>query len=597
MSSPPGQQGQPLTLQQFFAQAVTAHEQGQLAPAEAAYRRILAGAPDQPDTLHMLGLLMIQTGRADAGFASIDRALRLRPDFVDAHFNRGLAMMQMARFADALPNLERAATLAPRHTGALANAGMALIELGRPAEAIVRFDRVLALDRANPAALAGRAVALSRLQRSSEALEACDRALAVSPGDAEMRFSRGAVLQALGRPEAALESFDAALKIAPQFLPARVGRGAVLKTLGRLDEALADDEAALAVAPNHLEALINRGLVLHALHRFDEALASFDRALSLDPGNALAAFNRSLTLLLTGRFEAGWPGYERRFDLPGAAVLAQPAQPPWDGKDPLDGKTLLVQAEQGLGDTIQFCRFASLAADRGAQVVLSVQAPLAPLLTGFDPRVRVAAAPQTPDAFDHHCALMSLPGLLGATVETLPGRDAYLTASPEHAAAWAQRLGERGDMRIGLAWSGGAANPEDRNRSIPLALMAPLLADGGDWFCLQTDVREPDRAALAALPNLTRFDPADLDFVQTAALIAHLDLVVTVDTSIAHLSAALGKPTWILSPFTPDWRWLLGRADSPWYAAVRLFRQSTPADWSGVVGEVRAALAQRRRPA
>jgi len=253
-----------------------------------------------------------------------------------------------------------------------------------------------------------------------------------------------------------------------------------------------------------------------------------------------------------------------------------------------------VHAEQGLGDTIQFCRFASAAADRGAQVVLSVPPALAPLLEGFDPRVRVIGDGDATGAFDHHCALMSLPGRLGATVDNIPGSNGYLTAAPDRAAGWSARLGEGGAARIGLAWSGGAANPEDRNRSIALALLAPLLADGGDWFCLQTEVREEDAGALAALPNLTRFDPADLDFVQTAALIANLDLVITVDTSIAHLAAALGKPTWILLPHTPDWRWLLGRQDTPWYAAARLFRQTARGDWSGVVSEVRKALAQRR---
>jgi hypothetical protein len=291
--------------------------------------------------------------------------------------------------------------------------------------------------------------------------------------------------------------------------------------------------------------------------------------------------------LLTGNFEQGWADYERRLELAPPALT----QPPWDGRTPLAGKRLFLHWEQGLGDTLQFCRYAVLAADRGARVVLSAPDALAGLLQGLDPRVTIIGATATPPAFDLHASLMSLPAAFETTLETIPARAAYLAADAARTADLARRLGPRERPRIGLVWSGAAGHENDHNRSAPLAALAPLLGADADWFCLQKDVRDGDAAALADLPVRIEAD-AIADFPGTAALIAHLDLVISVDTSIAHLAAAMGKPTWILLSSAPDWRWMLERDDSPWYASVRLFRQTSPRDWAGVVGQVQAALAE-----
>lgn len=579
-------------LAQAFGQAFALHEQGRLDQAQGAYQQILAVYPDQIDTLHMLGILLIQTGRADQGFALVDRALTIQPKFADAHFNRALALMQLGRLEEAVSGFERTIALVRDHAGAWFSRGLALGQIGRPQEALESFDRVLALQPNNADAALNRGVALNTMGRAAEALVSFDAAIALRPSDPDAHFNRGGALKALGRLEEAKGSFETALVLRPGWPDALINRGVTLKMLGRPAEALADYDRALSAQPDSVQGLISRGAALAELMRLDEALADYGKALDLDPGNPLALFNRSLVLLLTGQFEQGWREYEARLRIAAAGAPTRAAsltQPLWDGAAPLKGKVLFVYWEQGLGDTIQFCRYASLAANLGGRVILSVQDALLPLLQGFDSRVTVVGAHETPDAYDVHVPLMSLPGLLGTMAGTVPSTQAYLAADPAAAAGWADRLGKAGKPRIGLAWSGAAGHDNDHNRSAPLGDLAPLLDFDAEWFCLQKDVRDSDREVLGRSP-IQRLDDAVDGFAPTAALIANLDLVITVDTSIAHLAAAMGKPTWVLLSSAPDWRWMLDGDDSPWRPSVRLFRQRSPHDWSGVVEAVRAAV-------
>lgn len=574
-------------LAQLYAQAATLHEQGRLDQAEAGYRQILAIDPRQADTLHLYGILMIQTGRIEPGLAMVERALSILPGFIDAHFNRATALMQVGRLDATLDGFDKTLALRPDHLGAVYSRALTLAQLQRLADALAGFDRFLALQPGHPDALLNRGVTLDKLGRWAEALDAFDRVLRVQPQDAQAQFNRGGVLKQLGRLEEAQVSFAQALALRPDWPDALVNHGVALKMLGRPAEALRDYDKALAAAPGHVRALISRGAARADLGRFEEALADYDQALALEPGSALAAFNRGVVLLQTGRFEEGWPGYERRKDLPGAASRAvQFAQPEWDGRTPLEGKTLFLRWEQGLGDTIQFCRYARMAADRGARVILSVQDGLRPLLEGFDPRVAVIGANETPERFDLHAALMSLPGAFGTALDTMPSAEPYLPLTEPYRDPAARPL-------IGLVWSGATGHENDRNRSAPLASLAPLLDFDADWFCLQKDIQAPDRETLNTLPRLQHPEDRLAGFPKTAALIASLDLVISVDTSIAHLAAAMGKPVWVLLSSAPDWRWLTGRADSPWYETVRLFRQARPRDWAGVVDQVRIALADR----
>lgn len=574
-------------LAQAYSRAATLHERGRFDEAEVVYRQILGVDPGQADTLHLYGILMIQTGRVEPGLAMVDRALAILPAFVDAHFNRAMALMSLGRLEEALEGFNRTLALRRDHLGALYSRALALAQLRRFEDALAGFDRFLAIQPQNMDALLNRGVTLDKLGRPAAALEMFDRVLALQPQDAQAQFNRGGVLKQLGRLEEAETSFARALTLQPRWPDALVNHGVTLKMLGRPAEALEDYERALAIAPNHAAALISRGAARVDLGRFGEALSDYDRVLTSDPGNALAAFNRGVALLQTGRFAEGWPDYERRKDLPGASSrVAGFAQPEWDGRASLEGKTLFLYWEQGLGDTIQFCRYASLAADRGAKVILSAQDALAPLLNGFDPRVTVIGANETPGRFDLHAALMSLPGAFGATLDAMSPAGAYLTPPAAEREPGAK-------PRIGLVWSGAAGHENDRNRSAPLAALAPLLDFDADWFCLQTDIQAVDRAAMAALPRLRNPRERLAGFPRTAELIASLDLVISIDTSIAHLAAAMGKPTWILLSTASDWRWLTERVDSPWYESVRLFRQRQAGDWDEVVERVRGALDDR----
>jgi hypothetical protein len=297
-------------------------------------------------------------------------------------------------------------------------------------------------------------------------------------------------------------------------------------------------------------------------------------------------------MLLKGDFGGGLARYEWRKRLMGPPH-PRLSGPQWSGHDPLAGKSLFIHCEQGLGDTINFCRYASIAADRGAEVTLSVQAPLLPLLDGFDPRVMLISDAEIPAAFDRQISLLSLPLAFGTTLQTIPPMPDRLRPSAEKSAAWSNRLGPTTKPRVGLVWSGSALHKNDRNRSIPLEMLEPLIEAEVQWIGLQTEIRERDRAASASCPGLGAHGPELKDFSDTAALIDNLDLVVSVDTSVAHLACAMGKPTWILLPFAPDWRWLEGREDSPWHPTARLFRQPMPGDWASVIARVGEELAQR----
>jgi tetratricopeptide (TPR) repeat protein len=364
-----------------------------------------------------------------------------------------------------------------------------------------------------------------------------------------------------------------------------------LHKLRRLEQALASYNDALALRPDDAEALVNRGVTLHDLKRFDEALASYDRALALRPDHADAHFFKGLSSLVTGDFERGWTEYEWRRKAPAARITSREfPQPFWLGEDDLAGKTILLHSEQGFGDTIQFCRYAPLVAARGAQVVVEVEAPLQELLTGLAGTARIMAKGSRLPDFDFQCPLPSLPLAFKTRLETIPSGPSYLHAPKRALLNWDIRLGAKRRPMIGLAWAGNPKHVRDRERSIGLRHLLALLDVDATFVSLQKDVRAANADMLEKNSSIVHFGHALQDFSDTAALISHLDLVISVDTSIAHLAGALGKPVWVLLTHVPDWRWLLDRDDSPWYPAARLFRQSETNEWDGVIAGVRDAL-------
>jgi hypothetical protein len=362
-----------------------------------------------------------------------------------------------------------------------------------------------------------------------------------------------------------------------------------LNLLAEPEAALVAAEQARALAPKDAGVLNCYGSALGSLGRLDEAVMSYEAALKIKPDDRETSWNRALALLLLGRFEEGWLAYEYRNLRRKTLAARKYPQPLWWGQEPLKERHLYVYWEQGLGDTIQFARYVLLAAAAGAKVTFSLQDPLLRLFEGFDSAITMIGQNEAPTEFDLHCPLLTLPLAFGTRLETIPAfENGYLKAPPEDVTRWDQRL-PAGRRRIGLVWSGSQMHANDANRSLALAKMAPLFQPGDVWVSLQKEVRDADRTALEASDILDV--SAELgDFADTAALISSLDLVISVDTSVAHLAGALGKPTWVMVPFAPDFRWLLDREDTPWYPKMRLFRQSRAGDWDGVIARIGEAL-------
>jgi tetratricopeptide (TPR) repeat protein len=538
-----------------LARALAAHRAGRLAEAGAIYRDILQANPAEFGALHLLGVIEYQNARYEQAAALIWQALQVNPRSAEAYSNLGIV------YADQQ----------------------------RAAEALACFGNALALRSDYAEALYNRANVLRALKRFAEALADYDRALAQRPGYADAWNNRGIALAKLRRHGEALESHGRALELAPGNPEFHNNRGVALKEVQRHGEALADYEAALALRPDYPEALNNRGQALQACGRYEESLACYTQALALRPAYAEAHTNLGLCRLLLGDYAQGWPEYEWRWKNPALELAPRSfAQPQWDGAQDLRGKRILLHMEQGLGDAIMALRYVPLVAARDAQVVFEVAPALAPLLAGLAGEYRVvlqgAALPET----DFHCPLLSLPLAFGTTVESIPAKIPYLVADGEAAAAWRGRLAPQGGMLVGLCWRGNPDYPRDAERSFEFARLAPLFELPGIRFVgLQKEMLDEERRLAATLP---RFVHPGADFADTAALLAALDLVITVDTSWGHWAGAIGKPVWVLLPFSPHWPWLTEREDSPWYPTARLFRQPGIGNWNHVVRTVRDEL-------
>jgi hypothetical protein len=401
------------------------------------------------------------------------------------------------------------------------------------------------------------------------------------------------VLRGLKRYEECLAGYMRAYALDPADPFTCNNVGDALLWLGRYEDGLSWFDKALVLQPDFADVLLNRGNALLQLHRFDEAIATYERLLAVDPDNARGRWQWAHVQLLKGNFDDGWAAREARWNV-GDFSPDYPKfpQPKWLGKEGVEGKTILVCADEGLGDAIQFARFVPMLASRGARVILAVQDPLVPLLSGVSGVAECLSDSKLPlPPFDMHCPLMSLPLACDATLETIPSEN-YLPPLPaERVEAWERRLGPHNRPRVGLVWSGNPKQGDDRNRSMPLATIAPLLSLDATFVSLQKDPRPGDGTLLGDTHGILDVTAELTDFVETAALVSCLDLVITVCTSVAHLAGTLGRPTWVMLPYVADWRWLIARDDSPWYPSVRLFRQDFARDYVAVVDRVRGELA------
>lgn len=557
------------------------------------YRQALKEWPEHLDSLHMLGLVLGQSGRTDEAVERLERVLQHSPTDFGALTNLASILALAGRHEAALAPLQTLGRLQPENADVRVSQSEALRHAGRLNEALAAAGQALALSPHHLRGQMAHANALKRLGRFEEALQAFDDVLARHPQAADAHNDRGNVLFDLRRFDEAVAAFDKALAIRPAYPDALFNRSNTLRALHRFDEAIAGYEMLGGQAALAAESLNNLGVCLEMAGRHEEALTRYAAARAANPAHVMAHLNAALCHLLLGRFDEGWQLYRWRRALPEAAMLGrEPESPELDGCAPLTDHHILVLCEQGLGDSLQFCRLIPLLRARGARVSLEIQPALRGLLSHIEGLEQIITTGEQRPETDFHVWLLDLPGLLGLHLPDLPPPLSGLCASAERGTALLKDLpaGKSHRPRIGLVWSGNSRHSNDHKRSMPLEFLASLLSHEADFVSLQPEVRPQDAAFLAA-SRVLDLQTTLVDFNVTADLIAALDLVISVDTSVAHLAGTLACPVWLMLPAKPDWRWLLGRSDSPWYPSMRLFRQPRHDDWAAVVQAIDQALA------
>ena len=506
------------------------YNSGEMRKAEQACKKMLAIFPKAATVYSLLGATLYEQGKVEQALKIYDRAIQLRPDYADAYNNRGNVLQGLGRLEEAMQSYHKAIQLKPDYAGAYNNCGNTHKELGQLEEAVEDYGRATGLE--------------------------------------------------------------------PNYVEAYNNLGTALQDLGQFEEALKSYAKAIQLNPDYAEAYNNRGTTLQHLGRLEEALKSYDQAVQLSPKLYFARMNRSLVWLLRGNFQQGWPEYEFRLKIFKDRKRTFRMGAEWKA-EPLEDKLLFVYPEQGLGDTIQFLRYLPLIKKLGGKVIFEVPKPLLRLIDTFEGYDRLVTCEQNGDAslmnkFDYHVPLLSLPGLFNTNLENIPSASPYLFVDNKLKRMWQTRLASKELFKVGIVWAGAGGHKGDHIRSIRLSVFKALNdIKGVKLFSLQKEKHA----------KWTDIDPGEvvdmelgaeiIDFADTAAIIENLDLVVSVDTSVAHLAGALGKEVWTLLPFSPDWRWMLNRSDSPWYPTMRLFRQPSVCDWKSVLHEVRKALVQR----
>jgi tetratricopeptide (TPR) repeat protein len=551
----------------------------------ARYEAVLAANPEQWDALYLYGTALLQLGRFREAIAVCTQAAKLHPEIPDVYNNLGVAYQGVGDFDAAVGAYRTAIELNPDFALAHSNFARLLESAGRFAEAEVSLQRAIQLKPDEPAYWLQLAGVLSRQGKQPEAERVLRGAIGYQPQNLDLKMNLAAVLVEQERLDEAAHVYRTVIDLQPEFAEAHSSLAFVLERQGGLREALAAVERAIELRLDYAEGFNNLGTVLRSLHRLNEACHAFQRAIELKPEFALAEFNLGTTLLLAGRYPEGWPGYRQHARVAGTSAVGPPSTE-WDGRS-IAGQRLLVYADQGLGDTIQFARFLPRCKQRSeARLIFRCQPSLRRLFADCCAADTICTTEDSLPAFDRHVPLASLPGLFGVTIEQVGLGVPYLTTHAPLPPRIGDLLGEKtGERRIGLVWQGNPRQTRDIVRSCPLGKLLPLLElPGMRFFSLQCD--STGRSQLAASAAVDRVvDVGELleDFADTAAVLQRLDLLITVDTAIAHLAGAMGRPVWTMLCHTPDWRWHLDRSDSPWYPTMQLFRQPTWGDWDSVV--------------
>jgi tetratricopeptide (TPR) repeat protein len=553
--------------------------------------RAIERQPNFPGAYVNRGNSLRSLKRHEEALADYDRALALKPDLAEAWLGRANVFADLQRQEDAIHAYEKALELKPDMADAWLGRGNVFAQRKRHEAALADYDKALALKSDLADAWVGRGNVLTELKAYENALAGYDKVLARHPDSAEAWLGRGNVFSDLRRHEDALAAYEKVLTVNPNSAEAWLGLGNVFNDLRRHDDARAAYEKVLTINPNSAEAWLGRGNVFAFLNKDDEAFSCFDRAISLKQDLAESHYAKSALKLSLGEYEEGWRLYEWRWRC---KTFSSPrrdfAQALWLGDHDLAGKTLLIHAEQGLGDAIQFYRYVPLLEAPHCRILFETPKPLKTLFEEQGGKCQVIGRGESLPHFDLHCPLMSLPLAFKSSLETIPNAVPYLRADEKRASDWQMKLGKKTKPRIGIAWSGNPQYQDDDKRSIRLRALLPVISDGAEWISLQKDVRDHDREALEGSKSINNLGPVLDDFSDIAALISQLDLVISVDTAFGHLAGALGLPTWILLASRAEFRWLRDREDSPWYPKTRLFRQTKDGDWGDVLDRISAAL-------
>jgi tetratricopeptide (TPR) repeat protein len=581
--------------------ALALRSRGMAAEAADAYRDALRLQPDSAEAHHGLGRALRTLGRHREAADHFLRAVRLRPDATEARVQLAAALVDLGDRDAAIGHALRALAL-PASAATSSDLGRTFLALRRPDEAASCFRRVLR-DRPDDAdARNNLGTALWEQGRPDEAEAHYRRAIALRPDDPDLLNNLGNALWDRARPDEAADCYRRALALRPDSAETLTSLGLVLSGLSHSDEAVDCCRRALALRPDSADAHDNLGAALGRRGLADESLACFDRALEIRPDHAEAHRNRAMARLARGDFARGWDEYEWRWRCRGR-IPPRFTRPPWDGGD-LSGRTILLHAEQGLGDTLQFVRYTALVKRRGGNVLLLGPTPLARLLCRTPGIDRVLATDLDPATvpeeqlppFDVHAPLLSLPRIFGTTGADIPADVPYLSADPDAVGRLRGVFEASPGFRVGIVWQGNPRYRLDRLRSFPLARLAPLAGvQGVRFIALQQGAGSeqlgatPGRFPVAEARTFLGHPPRD--FLETAAILPHLDLVVTADSAVGHLAGGMGIRTWLALPYAAEWRWLADRDDSPWYPGHRLFRQETPGDWDGVFRRMADALA------
>ncbi|MCD8544274.1 MAG: tetratricopeptide repeat protein [Sulfurospirillum cavolei] len=579
------------------------HAQGKIAEAITSYTQALAFNPNDAELHYTLGVALYDNHQVNNAITALNKAVSLNPSYTDAYYNLGVALQHSGRLDEAIKAYTKAVSLNPNYVVAYNNLGVSLYDKGQIDQAIKIFIKTLSLDPRYADAYFNLGNALQRQKKTHHAIEAFRKALALNPHYVDAYNNLGVALKAQGDIDKAIASYTQALVLDPHHAGVYNNLGSAFKSQDKIDKAIESYTQALSLDPTYIDAYNNLGNALYDQGRIDEAIQAYIKALSFNPNHADARWNHALALLISGNLVEGFKGYEYRWEVESSLKRFKRTfpKPLWLGKEDLNEKTIVIHSEQGLEDTLQFCRYIEILARKGAYVIFEVQKPLVRLLQNLKGVSRLIQTGDLLPSFDYHCPLLSLPHALKTSLETIPCPIPYIEATPMSIAFWKDTLGEKRAFRIGLVWSGGfrANQPElwhiNNRRNIPFELIAKLNRANVDFYSLQkgepaeSEFKEHARTFWKS-DNLFNYMSEVRDFADTAGLISQMDLILSVDTSTAHLAAAMGKPVWLFNRFDTCWRWMLHREDSPWYPSLRLFRQPSFGDWESVIKKMKECL-------